>query len=59
MNICLIVLKSCRFLALRWIWIGYGIYQFCLTGFGFNNLVLNFFATISSVSVLQITAFNL
>jgi len=31
---------------------GFGFYKFFLTGFGFINLVLNFFATFSSVSWL-------
>jgi len=31
---------------------GFGFYKFCLTGFGFDNLVLSFFATFSFVSEL-------
>jgi len=31
---------------------GFGIDKFCLTGFGLDNLVWNFFATVSSVSEL-------
>jgi len=29
---------------------GFGFYKFCSTGFGFHNLVSNFFATVSSVT---------
>jgi len=41
--------KSGGFSNLWWIWIG--LKTFCLTRFGFDNLVWNFFATVSSVLV--------
>jgi len=41
--------KSGGFLTFSWIW--FGFCKFCFTGFGFgfDNLVLNFFATFSAV----------
>jgi len=38
---------------------GFLLYKFCLTGFGFDNFVLNFYATLDLVSELQNTEFNL
>ena len=38
------------------IWVGFGFSKFCLTGFRIDNIVWDFFATVSFVSELYITA---
>jgi len=38
---------------------GFGFYKSCLTGFVFDNLVLNYLATFSSVLEPKIITFNL